>query len=760
MTRPQVHRVPQFKHARAIAGKMREVLEHMEDHERRAALIRAGLRAATIRGYLAVLERLDAVAREAGFPEGMRTLEAFVAFLLAHVECGLAKGNSSVTHMRSALQWRQEEEGVERWAASQVAKRLVNSHDSAGKRANTERLEAGGAPEVTRGAVTHNLVTRMAEHMPDAAQLILWLQYECALRPHEIFTLSCNCLTEDKNGSPVLAIPTNKAMNVSNASTVSATQRRPLSEAGLAALRRAITAASKAGRTGGKRALFDMTHRQYDAAFARAVDEAALATEHPGLEFVPHGVRHGRVSDLVAHAAAEKRDVSDFELKQVGMSRAVASRFYGLTNDDRLHRARSGKKVVANTRAHSSLAGALRRQRIIDAARDISHSQASVDESTDTGVSNGEAGNASSAECSNEKEEEEEAEVEHGSDDRRDSDDDAPRVDDSRSGDAPEGSQGIGAAPADHAAPRLTEPGAQPDDDDLLLTAGTPASLLLQSTQELVTSLVRTKNTQEAIDQLPGELRPLVECVEWVCVEAVTQVLQRFVSEREATLEKGFASLRRETAALEFTQRWNTEIISALMGLPEGAGEAKDMVRTLNARARAQSRRGSGSQAHSDDETQRPPFAVAHPASRLPSPLASTPPPVPPPPSVTARHGKRTLTPPASSARNATARNARVRESSVITVSSGSTTDDGDVEIDVIRYVPARRKAAAVTTAVREATKSKGPRRSTAQVKDEHEADDEFDDFIDFHQSQRASQQAKEKKAKKSVKRVTWSSQV
>jgi hypothetical protein len=50
--------------------------------------------------------------------------------------------------------------------ASQVAKRLVNSHDSAGKRANTERVEAGGTPEVTRGAVTHNLVTQMAEHMP------------------------------------------------------------------------------------------------------------------------------------------------------------------------------------------------------------------------------------------------------------------------------------------------------------------------------------------------------------------------------------------------------------------------------------------------------------------------------------------------------------------------------------------------------------------------------------------------------------------
>jgi integrase len=314
-----------------------------------ATLFGGGLSEATRKGYSSAVRRVDRIAIAYGFPRGMRDRSVFLRYLLANVQLGIARGNSTMNHVRCALAHRQEMEGEEEWANTPFIKKAVGRHDTAGKRATVQQVATGAIPPaVVRGAVTADLLEKLLPHLqPPEAALLARLQFYGCLRPGEAFVLRCSCLTTNDAGDDAIIILSNKALRPSNARRVAAFQTRPISGATLVVLKEAIAAARVAGRTDDD-ALFAILRPVYTANFAAAVS-LSIAEDHPGLSFVPHSLRHGCVADAAAKAAAKGLPIPDALIARFGMTRAIAEAVYAPPNALRVQRARVGGSKRART---------------------------------------------------------------------------------------------------------------------------------------------------------------------------------------------------------------------------------------------------------------------------------------------------------------------------------------------------------------------------------------------------------------------------
>jgi hypothetical protein len=198
-----------------------------------ASLFGSGLSLATRKGYSNAVRRVDRIAIAYGFPNGMRDRCVFLRYLLANVQLGIARGNSTMNHVRCALAHRQEMEGEEEWANSALVKKAVARHDTAGKRATVQQVASGAIPPaVVRGAVTADLLEKVILHLqPPEAALVARLQFYGCLRPGEVFVLLCSCLTKNDTGDDAIIILSNKALRPANARRTAAFQTRPISSA-------------------------------------------------------------------------------------------------------------------------------------------------------------------------------------------------------------------------------------------------------------------------------------------------------------------------------------------------------------------------------------------------------------------------------------------------------------------------------------------------------------------------------------------------
>jgi hypothetical protein len=308
-------RKPLAENEKAVASAMQSTLPQVA----RGSLIRKGVRDTTDTGYYNAAERADEIAKLAGFEEGMRTEEAFTCYLWARVSTGQARGNSTVTHLRSALAFREKCEGFHPWPDEEHIREMVRCHNYAGKRAHA------GEACTMRGALTAELLKSVQQVAEDKIAVAVTVQYHACLRPHEVLSLAVDCLSPG-----YIRIDSNKRFRRTNAQKQGPTQRKPVSATAAAVVKVAIQAAQAAGKKGGAR-IFDMTLDQYRKGFAAAIKKSGIAMD--GLVFVPHSARHGRVADWQA-GNAPVVGLTEEQLAMAGMSRTVSVR-YGRSNAER-----------------------------------------------------------------------------------------------------------------------------------------------------------------------------------------------------------------------------------------------------------------------------------------------------------------------------------------------------------------------------------------------------------------------------------------
>ena len=293
----------------------------------KARIVERGVRDTTRTGYLNAAERADEICKEAGIEEGMRSKEVFTNYLWAKLDTGLARGNSTATYLRSALAFREKTEGRHAWPDDDDVRELVRCYNYAAKLSN------GGKAQPMRGALTLDLLKQVMRAAAPNVALALATQYHACLRPHEVLSLTADCLSADQ-----VRIDSNKKFRRTNAHKVGPVQRKPVSHAAKKILNLAVQRARTAQKAAGDR-LFDLSLAQYRKAVAGAIKKSGVAME--GLAFVPHSVRHGRVVDW-REANAPSIGLTEEQLALAGMSRGVSIR-YGRTNAERMHIANGGE---------------------------------------------------------------------------------------------------------------------------------------------------------------------------------------------------------------------------------------------------------------------------------------------------------------------------------------------------------------------------------------------------------------------------------
>jgi integrase len=233
------------------------------------------------------------------------------------------RGNSTLTGQRPALALREKVEGREPWQDDPEVCELVRYHDYAGK------LVTAQTEIQSRGALTLDLLKLVISEAAEIAAALA-VQYFACLRIGELFCLTVDCLSADG----VLHIRTNKRLKAA-ATKERAEQKKPMDEDAIAIIKHAQRIAEEAGRPSTAR-LFSFSVAEYRKKFKAAVQKADIALED--LVFVPHSIRHGRVTDM--KAASPTGELSEEQLKLAGMSSGTSMR-YGRSNQERIDRKRA-----------------------------------------------------------------------------------------------------------------------------------------------------------------------------------------------------------------------------------------------------------------------------------------------------------------------------------------------------------------------------------------------------------------------------------
>jgi integrase len=186
-------------------------------------------------------------------------------------------------------------EGREPWQDDPEVCELVRYHDYAGK------LVTAQTEIQSRGALTLDLLKLVISEAAEIAAALA-VQYFACLRIGELFCLTVDCLSADG----VLHIKTNKRLKAA-ATKERAEQKKPMDEDAIAIIKHAQRIAEEAGRPSTAR-LFSFSGAEYPKA---AVQKADIALED--LVFVPHSIRHGRVTDM--KAASPTGELSEEQLK-------------------------------------------------------------------------------------------------------------------------------------------------------------------------------------------------------------------------------------------------------------------------------------------------------------------------------------------------------------------------------------------------------------------------------------------------------------
>lgn len=293
-------------------GRLAEAML-MSLKQAREVIADAAITTKTKEGYLSTLSRLDAVARRAGVQGGMKDKETFIRFLASLLVTGRG-GTSSATQYRSALAWRQLREGTPRWALDQ------DIRDATDAVAYASRLQ-----DRPRGALTLNMLREMCAHVSDKeCQTMAVVQWCCGLRSGQLPAVPVDCLEGD-----LLLVEADKRRR-RKSQVQTEIHWKPIDDRAVAIVRQAMAYARAQGRDGRDR-LFTTSIQKYREVFKRAI-EAAGFTEI-GLDFVPHALRHGFVSETTTAlipAAIRAR---------LGMALGTVPR-YAETNASRLKRAR------------------------------------------------------------------------------------------------------------------------------------------------------------------------------------------------------------------------------------------------------------------------------------------------------------------------------------------------------------------------------------------------------------------------------------
>ena len=150
--------------------------------------------------------------------------------------------------------------------------------------------------------------------------LALATQYHACLRPHEVLSLTVDCLSADQ-----VRIDSNKKFRRANAHKVGPVQRKPVSHAAKKILNLAVQRARTAQEAAGDR-LFDLSLAQYRKAVAGAVKKSSQQRTRAGA-----GSEHGhpfsrcpRMTRWIARSSTAKSSTWRFSRRRRCRSQKLA----------------------------------------------------------------------------------------------------------------------------------------------------------------------------------------------------------------------------------------------------------------------------------------------------------------------------------------------------------------------------------------------------------------------------------------------------